>query len=477
MSYSQKLLTPSQQLILKLIPQPATAWILILGLFFFTTVGIFVGAGTLLRVVFPLGSLAVGLFLFQKYPLIYISFTFWLYFLTPLIRRLIDYRSSWVNPSPVLLAPPLVALITLLTVVQYLPRMNRRGGLPFLLALGGISYAVLIGLVRGSPTIVIRDLINWLTPLSFAIYLWINWRSYPDYRQTIQRTFLWGVLVMGVYGVIQYLVAPEWDQFWLIESGMTSSAGSPQPFGIRVWSTMNSPGPFAAAMMVGLILLFSSQSLMRFPAAGFGYLSFLLAIVRSLWGGWLLTLIIFASSLKLKFQLHLIMTMVALALIVMPLATLEPFSERISDRFETFSNLEEDNSAQARLGLYQGHLSQALFNYQGTGIGVAFTLDENGQPVTVPIDSGVIAIFNTLGWFGAIPYFGGVILLVAKNFQAHEIRFDRFLSCSRAIPLTFLSLLVIANTLVGLGGLMFWSFSAITLAGHKYYQNLHFYEN
>ncbi|MFP4134828.1 MAG: hypothetical protein ACLFTJ_11830, partial [Halothece sp.] len=163
MSYSQKLLTPSQQLILKLIPQPATAWILILGLFFFTAVGIFVGAGTLLRVVFPLGSLAVGLFLFQKYPIIYISFTFWLYFLTPLIRRLIDYRSSWVNPSPVLLAPPLVALITLLTVVQYLPRMNRRGGLPFLLALGGISYAVLIGLVRGSPTIVIRDLINWLT--------------------------------------------------------------------------------------------------------------------------------------------------------------------------------------------------------------------------------------------------------------------------------------------------------------------------
>ncbi|QDZ39111.1 O-antigen ligase domain-containing protein [Euhalothece natronophila Z-M001] len=478
MSLSQKTLTPLQQIILRFIPQPATAWILIFGLFFFTAVGIFVGAGNLLRVVFPLGSLAVGLFLFQKCPLMYISFTLWLYFLTPFIRRLIDYHSSWVNPSTVLLAPPLVALIPLATVIQYLPQMNRRGGLPFLLALGGISYAFLIGLVRGFPPIVIRDLIDWLTPLSFAIYLWINWRSYPDYRQTIQRTFVWGVLVMGIYGVIQYLVAPEWDRLWLIESGMTSSAGDPEPFGMRIWSTMNSPGPFAATMMTGLILLFSSSSIIRLPAAGFGYLSFLLAIVRAAWGAWLLALIVFASSLKLRLQLRLIMTITVLALIVIPLATLEPFSERISDRMETFSNLEEDASAQDRQTLYEGHLNEALFNYQGTGIGVAFTLDERGQPIPITIDSGVIAIFNTLGWFGAIPYFGGIILLVGKMFQAYkEIAFDEFLACCRSLSFAFLFLLFAANSLVGFSGLIFWSFSAIILAGNKYYKNLYLYED
>jgi len=352
-----------------------------------------------------------------------------------------------------------------------LPKAHRFGGLPFLLALAGVGYAFCIGLIRSSPVAATRDLISWLAPLSLGFYLLVNWRNYPHYRQNIQRTFLWGVLVMGIYGVIQYLVAPEWDGFWLVESGMTSSAGSPEPLGIRVWSTMNSPGPFAAAMMVGLILLLSSQSVMRFPAAGFGYLSFLLSIVRSMWGAWLVALVIFTASLKSKLQLRLIITLLVLGLLVIPLANMEPFSERISSRFETFSNLGEDTSAQARQELYRNHLDDALFNYQGTGIGQAFRLDENGQPINIPIDSGIIALFNTLGWFGGIPYLGGVILLVWEVFQTKELKFDPFLSCCRAICISFLLLMVIANSLVGFGGLMFWSFSTLTLAGHKYYQN------
>lgn len=453
------------------IPEPAAAWTAILVLFIFTALGILAGAGSILRVAFPLGSLLVGIFLYQKYPIFYISFTFWLYFLTPLIRRLIDYWSGWVNPSPVLLAPPVVAFITLATVAKRLPQSIRFGGLPFLLAFAGVGYAFTIGLIRSSPVVATRDLINWLAPLSFGFYLLVNWRHYPKYRQNIQRTFLWGVLIMGIYGVIQYLVAPEWDCFWLVESGMTSSAGSPEPLKIRVWSTMNSPGPFAAAMMVGLILLLSSSSVMRFPAAGFGYLSFLLAIVRSMWGAWLVALIIFSASLKSKLQLRLIITLLVLALLVIPLANMEPFSERISTRLETFSNLEEDNSAQARQELYRNHIDDALFNYQGTGIGQAFRLDENGQPINIPIDSGIIALFNTLGWFGGVPYLGGVILLIWKVSQTKEVKFDPFLSCCRAIGISFLLLIVIANSLVGFGGLMFWSFSTLTLAGYKYYRN------
>lgn len=469
MRISQTVLTTSPKKLSSLIPQPALAWVAILTLFVFTALGILAGAGSILRFFFPLGALLVGVLLYQKYPVFYISFTFWLYFLTPLIRRLIDYRSGWVNPSPVLLAPPLVALITLATVTKNLPKAHRIGGFPFLLALSGIFYAFLIGVIKSSPVTATRDLIDWLTPLSLGFHLLVHWRNYPSYRQNIQRTFLWGVFVMGVYGVVQYLVAPEWDVFWLVKSGMTSSAGSPEPLGIRVWSTMNSPGPFATATMAGLILLFGSRDSLRIPAAVFGYMAFLLSVVRSAWGGWLVAILIFGTSLKLKLQIRLIITLLVMALLVIPLANMDPFSERISQRLETFSNLEEDNSAQVRAKLYGRELDSAIFNYQGTGIGAAFGFDENGQPVNIPIDSGIIALMNTLGWFGSIPYLGGIALLFWDMFKPTTIRFDQFMNSCRALCVTFVILMIIANSLVGFGGIIFWGFSAMTVAGRRYY--------
>jgi hypothetical protein len=100
--------------------------------------------------------------------------------------------------------------------------------------------ACLVGLINNPPLAVARAFLEWLTPILFGFHLFIHWRHYPSYRQNIQRIFLWGVLVMGVYGVLQYLVAPEWDRFWLIN---VKAFGSAEPLAIRVFSTVNSPGP------------------------------------------------------------------------------------------------------------------------------------------------------------------------------------------------------------------------------------------
>ena len=84
------------------------AWIVILGLIIFSAVAVLAGAGSILRLLFPLGSLGVGLFLFGKYPTMYISFTWWLWFVTPWLRRIIDYRSGWDGSGIILTAPFLV---------------------------------------------------------------------------------------------------------------------------------------------------------------------------------------------------------------------------------------------------------------------------------------------------------------------------------------------------------------------------------
>ncbi len=458
--------------------QPAPAWSAILGFVLFSALCVLAGAGSILRLFFPVGAFVVGVFLYRRYPFLYLGFTWWLWFLTPWVRRLIDYRSGWVNPSTVLLAPYLATLVTLATFLRYLPKTYRQEGLPFVLSCTAVFYACIIGLVNSkfgvnsgviniistgfvsTPTGVLVSTLEWLTPILISFHLFVNWQYYPEYRQNMQRCFRWGVLVMAVYGVVQYLVAPEWDRFWIknvIELGGTSF-GLPQPLGIRVFSTMNSPGPFALTMMAGLLLLLTDQSNLRFFAMVFGYLAFLLTLVRSAWLGWFLGLLIFISSLKAHLQIRLIITIFILGMCAFPLTTVEPFSEVISARVQTLSNLQEDGSYQARSDTYDRALGTALFEPIGNGLGLP------------GVDSAVVDLFLAMGWVGAIPYLSGVALLLFKLSQCIERRFDTFVSAASAISLSSLSLVLLGNPLIEFPGVILWSFLGIALAAHKYYQ-------
>ncbi|AFZ34373.1 hypothetical protein Sta7437_0782 [Stanieria cyanosphaera PCC 7437] len=440
------------------------------GLTLFTILGILLGAGNILRLIFPVASLCVGLFLYFQYPIIYIGFTWWLWFLTPLISRLIDYRSGWDPSRLILVAPYLVTMITTITLFKYLPRTYSRGGLPFILVLAAIGYGTLIGLVNNQVFAVARSFLDWFSPIVFAFHLWINWRDYLRHREIIQSTFLWGVLIMGAYGVIQYLIAPEWDRFWLNESGMFTSSGSPEPLGIRVWSTMHSPGPFAVVMQAGLILLFTHKKPLRIPAAIVGILTFLLTLVRSAWGGSILAMLLFIPSLKSKLQLQIISTILILGLCVLPLATVEPFASKISDRVQTLTNIKKDNSFRARQNRYEENLQASLSQFQGTGLGHTWSFNEskNGLSVTV-IDSGVLDLFSTLGWVGAIPYLGGLILMIANLFKFSQLNFDSFLSASKALILSYLIMLIISSGMISVSGLLLWGFIGLNMAGNKFY--------
>jgi hypothetical protein len=349
-----------------------------------------------------------------------------------------------------LLAPYLVILVTLVTLWRHLPRIYCQGGLPFILGFMGVLYGYLVGLIQSSPIPVTIALLEWLVPLLFGFHLFVNWRDYPSYRQNIQHTFVWGVLLMGVYGVIQYLVAPEWDRFWLTNTEMIS-AGSPEPLQIRVWSTMHAPGIFGFAMMTGLLLLFTYQSSLSRFVSVMGYLAFLLSSARSAWVSWLVGLLTHISSLKPNFQIRVIVTIMVLSLGVIPLTTIEPFSDTINSRLETLSNLENDHSSNERNRLYRENIDSVLTNYLGNGI--------EKQAV---LDSGILDIFFSLGWFGGIFYLGGM-------FQNSTISFDPFFSIARSLGFSLFISLVFGRQQTGAIGVMLWGFLGIGMAASKYY--------
>ena len=257
--------------------QPTSAWAVILGFFLFLTLCFLIGAGRVLIPIFPLGSFAIAIFLYLRHPLLYTGFTWWMWFVGPFIRRLIDYQSGYLTPGPWALTPMLVTSVCFITLIRYLPKfLYRQDTFPFILCLGSVFYGFLIALINGKGiTHGILGLLAWGTPIAFGLHILINWRNYPQYSQNVQRVFLWGVTVMGLYGVWQYLVAPPWDRFWL-KSVENLTYGRPEPLGIRVWSTMMIPQKFAAVMMVGLLLLFIIRGKLRFIAAGAGYLAFFL---------------------------------------------------------------------------------------------------------------------------------------------------------------------------------------------------------
>jgi hypothetical protein len=448
--------------------RPTDAWIGILAFILFMIVGIFVG-GSAIRIVFPVLSFAVGIFLYIKSSTLYVGFTWWIWLLTPLIARLVDLRSGWDPQRLMLVSPFLVTLVSVATLFRYLPVTYFEGGFPFIVALAGIGYGTLIGLVHSSPINVARALLDWLCPLLLSFHLFTNWRTYPEHRKNIQQTFLWGVLITGAYGIFQYIIAPEWDRLWLVKSGLISSAGKPEPLGIRVWSTMHSPGPFGHFMMVGLLLLFSHHSPLQVPAAVIGYLTFMLSLVRSAWGGWLLGLLYLVVSLKPRLQMRLLLSILILSICVLPLTTIEPFSSNISKRFQSISNLDEDQSFSDRSGNYEANFGQSLVNAIGNGIGGNWAVSNGSLSQTIR-DSGIIDTFLTLGLFGGIPYLTGIILMISRITKSSQLRVDPFMSAAYATCLGSVLQLIFTTSTIGLPGMLLWSFLGISMAAYNYHK-------
>jgi hypothetical protein len=438
------------------------AWFVIYLFIFVTIILLVAGAigSKLLSVIFPLGAFVIAWHLYFRHPFLYIGFVWWLIFLTPLVRRLADFRSgAFTDANPLLIAPTLAILVAANTMYFNLPKSREQGTIPFVLAIASVMYGYCVGLLNPSTTPFKATLacLGWLTPIIFGYHLYVNWRRYPEYGQVIQKIFLWGSLIVGIYGIYQYVIAPEWDTLWLVGSKMDSSAGKPVPYGIRVWSTLNSPGPFADMMATALLVLFSSKSPLIAPAAVAGTLSFLFSAVRTGWLGWLGGMIFYISSLKFKQQMRLIVILVAISVMVIPLATIEPFSTNITRRFSTLGDVENDNSAQVRQSIYQDFFKRGIYNLIGDGLGVHET-----------VDAGIASFILDLGWIGTLPYLGSLLLggiLLFRNLKKYS---DLSINISCAVLIKSIAFFLAARSTAGIHGVIIWTFLSMGLAGQKY---------
>lgn len=448
---------------LYLIPQPKTAWSAILVLIFSTIICLLIGISSILQFLFPLGAFVVGAFLYKKYPILYIGFTWWIWFIAPLVARIVEYQNGWGNPNLrlIIVSPYLVTMLAGITFMRYIPRTYQKDGLPFLLAFIAISYACATGLIRkSSATVVIEGLLSWMPAIFLGFHFIIHWRNYPQYKQIIQRSFCWGMLIMGIYGIAQYFSLPPWDQFWLDNSEEVRRAIGWE--NIRIWSTFNLPIGFTNFLIASLLLTVSSKDKLKIPSGILGLLCLLIARVRSSWFGFLVGLTSTIISLKPNIQIKFISTILTMILCFYPLLLIEPIYDGIAPRIQTLFDLQGDHSISERLELYGEKKDRVLTNIVGSGLGTKLT------------DTGSLEILDTLGWVGFIPYGGGILLLCFKSFRFIEAKFDPFINASRSISLSILAMSLGNNMFVRFYSVMFWGFMGITFAAHKYYQYQNF---
>ena len=216
---------------------------LLVGFWIVSLALLLAGVGNYLKFTWPVAALGVDWLLLRRAPAHYICFVWSLWFFTPMVRRMVDFAGQHFDPqNPCVLASPLVTGLCAFQLLKRSHVWRQPQVLPFLMILGGAAYAYARGVGEHGFFSPSYDALEWFIPPTFAAYLYIFRDEIGPVEKALQPAFIVGVLVMGLYGLVQFLSPLPWDVFWMKQVDMASN-GLPEPYKVRVFSTMNSPRP------------------------------------------------------------------------------------------------------------------------------------------------------------------------------------------------------------------------------------------
>jgi hypothetical protein len=422
--------------------------------------------GALLNVLFPAMSLIAGVMLYQADPVAYVQFVWSLWALAPLVRRLVDYQAGWNPTSGVLLAPTVVASLAIVGALHHLPKLRRRSLLPFAIAACGVALGYSMGVMRAGLALATYNMLQWMAPIALGVHAAMHAERLSNYRSGLDRAVLLGMCIVGLYGIAQFTHPMPWDGLWMLNSGMTS-IGRPAPFQVRIFSTLNSPGPLGQILSVSLLIALGSKSALRLPAMAIGAMCLALTFVRSAWLGLLIGLAVFVMLAPVRTWIRtsavvaLAIGLLVVSLSLLPTSMTAEGTELVSRRVSSLFNLAADQSYSARSGLLQLYLTEITNLPLGLGLGAAAVgVRIGGQSdLTSAFDNGLLeAVFN-LGWLGSALFYGGLAMALIPAFARRRAEGNpaaRAISC--AVVVCLLTEAASGNVFSGVTGVALWTF-------------------
>lgn len=436
------------------------------------------GKPELIRLAYPAGALAVGAWLYRLGPAPYVEFSWWLWHISPGLRRIVDYRlGGWDPENPMTLAPFLVSALALLEVARRLPELRRRRMVPWAIAGACVVYGYLVGLLQNGLMPATHALVAWLVPLGFGLYTALQWRRYPECQAAVRRVFLLGSIVLAVYGIWQFVNPAPWDRIWMTSSGMYS-VGRAFPYEVRVFSLVNAPLPFATLLVAGLFCIASRPGPSRVLWLALGLVALLLSLVRSVWIAGAAGFLVYLATTPLRDTRRLVvigvLTLGALAVapLLAPREIAGPTLEILSDRFRTFTDLSRDVSFRDRTNFLDRVAQAVVDDPLGHGLGstgVSSTLADPGDGIR-DFDNGVFAALYSLGWLGGAGLLVSALLVLGLGFSRMGAGEDPMARAARAVVVTSLLLALGGNVFEGVSAAVLWGFGGLLLASRQWHE-------
>jgi hypothetical protein len=430
------------------------------------TVVLAAASGILAKTAYLAGCVALSVWSSRKNPWDYLLLTLWVAALTPFARRLVDMAAGWDAKNIMLAAPFLVTAPMIPAILQRLRTLDAGAVLfPGLAALCTL-YGFIVTLLRGEPVPALIGVTDWGIPLFYFFFVAVHRDRIPELLQRLPWFVTTNMLLLGSYGVWQFVDPPAWDRLWMqgVDQG---PFGLPEPFLIRVFSTMNSAGPFSCWIMVLLIISFAFTSWLM-PIARFsGLLALAFTTVRTSWGGLAVAVLILAVSSGRRAIRYAIAVAVGSLVVVGVVLLVPKINEVISQRIATFDDLQQDGSLLQREEEASRMQTLIADNPFGVGIGALGrgTIAAGSGEILFEgaIDDGVLEIFGSLGWLVGLVYCAALLGIALRCARAgpqfafqQKVCFAAGVACLAALPLT--------NIVTGVTGTLMWLMFGLAFA-------------
>jgi hypothetical protein len=334
---------------------------------------LFTPARSLLTILFPALALLCSVILYSRSKPAYVAFVLWIWFLTPFVRRVVDEQAG--SEQAILLAPYLVAAIAAFYVLRHLRVLATTHAVPFVCALAAIFYGLCIGCVQFSPLIVGQTLCEWLVPVLFAIFIFVQHDEPDRVRKSFLNAFCILLILSAAYAIVQFYAAPSWDMNWLARNQEDLvEIGPAVAMQFRVFSTMNSPTVFGVALMTGMLMIPVFPKALRIPAGALGLAAILLTGSRSAWIGFAGGAIYLFARANRRRRALMLLQLAGMIVLVLGLLRAPVLGEFLSDRFSHFTDIQADASYGDRMQGYKEAFSRLAHEPFGEGLGSAQAL-------------------------------------------------------------------------------------------------------
>ncbi|ASA26025.1 O-antigen ligase family protein [Paenibacillus donghaensis] len=424
------------------------------------------------------GILFPALLLALVRPRQLVPYTLLIWAVAPELRRISDWSEGVYHSVSLLsLAPLLTGATLVIPVLKEIHRIQKSSTRIILLFAVALGYGALIGLAKNGMGSV-YDLANYIVPLLLLPYFAVTRFKAKDIDRLLYAYANIAVLV-AIYGIVQYLTVPPWDAFWMRNADMIS-IGTPYPLEVRVFSTLNSPGPAATFLVFALVPMILEkrwQGTLRWIGVLLVVICLLTTLVRSAWLVLLVMLLVYIASSSSKGKWKSLLQLVFVAAALFWIVPKLPGAEGLVARVETLTSVSEDHSYNERLSLWQNMLPMVASNPvgqgigsvgQGTKIGNAGELGEYGN-----MDNGVIALLLTFGVLGGL-FFFSALAAVAKQIVSRVISKDNLQPYSRLALAAWTGAvvsLVSDNGFPGLKGYLIWMLVGLGLSAKEITQS------